>query len=294
MVQLSVNVPNFGSTLAGGDWSALLDACVAAEDAGFDRVLVTDHVVMGSDTDDYTWSAFPSVPDDEWLEPLSVLAAVAARTSRIRLATGIVIAALRGGALLAKTAATVDRLSGGRLELGVGTGWQKREYEAVGLDFGERGRLLDDTLDTCRALWSSAPATIRTSAGEVGDVYCSPRRPIPVWVSGSASKAVIARTVRYGDGWIPIMGIDDDTLAEQVRVFRKAFADAGRDPESLQVRGRLSVVRGGDGEIDLDATVEHSRTLVAAGATDLVVPFAALGGNPDERRATMQALRARA
>ena len=144
-----------------------MQVCQNAEAAGFDRVLVTDHVVMGSDNSAYTWSAFPTEPDANWLEPLTVLAFVAGQTKTIRLGTGIVIAALRGGAVLAKTAATLDLLSGGRLDLGVGTGWQEREYEAAGMDFGKRGPLLDDALAVCRALWSSAPASIDTPRSEV-------------------------------------------------------------------------------------------------------------------------------
>src|SRR4051812_14877861 len=99
-----------------------------ADKAGIDRIVVVDHVVMGPHTEAYSWGKFPTPPDSPWLEPLTCLAVIAGATSRVRLGTGILIAPLRSGAVLAKTAATLDVLSGGRLDLGVGTGWQKEEY----------------------------------------------------------------------------------------------------------------------------------------------------------------------
>ncbi|NKX09152.1 TIGR03619 family F420-dependent LLM class oxidoreductase [Rhodococcus hoagii] len=235
---LSINVPNFGPLLAQDDYGRFVQFCVAADRAGIDRVMVTDHVVMGSDTSGYTWSAFPTEPDAVWLEPLTMLALLAGRTERVRLGTGIVIAALRGGAVLAKTAATLDLVSGGRFDLGVGTGWQEKEYEVAGLDFAKRGPLLDDALATCRALWSGAPAAVSTPSLSFDDAYCSPRPPagrsIPIWVSGSLSKPVVRRVTTWGDGWIPIM-------APQTRISRRAqrcSAAASRTPDATRGRSR--------------------------------------------------------
>ncbi|NMD61457.1 UNVERIFIED_ORG: putative F420-dependent oxidoreductase [Nocardia globerula] len=284
MTTLSLNVPNFGTTLAADSYGKLVQVCQSAESAGFDRVLVTDHVVMGSDNSAYTWSAFPTEPDANWLEPLSVLAFVAGQTTTIRLGTGIVIAALRGGAVLAKTAATIDLLSRGRLDLGVGTGWQEREYDAAGIDFGKRGPLLDDALAICRALWTSAPASIDTPRLKFDDVYCAPRPAtgIPIWVSGSLSKAVVRRVATWGDGWIPIMGATNDDLREGGALIRKAMADLGRDASTLDIRGRLTIARASDGSIDLRATMLGAEELVEAGATDVLVALGALDPNPDE------------
>src|SRR3954465_6429260 len=157
-VALSLGVPNFGAW--ADDWPDALDLPRAADDAGVDRLVVTDHVVMGPNTDKYVWGRFPTPPEAPWLEPLTVLAYLAAITSRTRLATGILIAPMRGAAVLAKTAATLDVLSGGRLDLGVGTGWQREEYDAVGLDWSQRGQLLSDTLAACIALWRDLPAAL--------------------------------------------------------------------------------------------------------------------------------------
>ncbi|WP_420880958.1 TIGR03619 family F420-dependent LLM class oxidoreductase [Rhodococcus sp. (in: high G+C Gram-positive bacteria)] len=291
---LSINVPNFGPLLAQDDYDRFVRFCVAADRAGIDRVMVTDHVVMGSDTSGYTWSAFPTEPDAVWLEPLTMLALLAGRTERVRLGTGIVIAALRGGAVLAKTAATLDLVSGGRFDLGVGTGWQAREYEAAGLDFAKRGPLLDDALATCRALWSGAPAAVSTPRLSFEDAYCSPRpaagRSIPIWVSGSLSKPVVRRVTTWGDGWIPIMGATDEDLAAGTALLRRSFEEAGRDPQSLQVRGRLVVERRANGSIDLDRTMDGAEALVASGATDLMTAVAGIDPDPDAAEAALPGL----
>jgi probable F420-dependent oxidoreductase len=154
-----------------------------------DRITVVDHVVMGPNTDAYSWK-FPTPPDAPWLEPLTVLAAMAAVTTRIRLATGILIAPLRPAVLLAKQAATLDVLSQGRLDLGVGTGWQREEYDAEALDFARRGQLLTDTIAACKALWRDSPAALDTPTLSFRDVYCDPKpvQPggVPLWIGGAA------------------------------------------------------------------------------------------------------------
>lgn len=282
---LSLNVPNFGNLLARDNFSHLLDIAVRAESAGVDRVHVTDHVVMGEDTTAYSWGPFATEPDAMWLEPLTVLAVLAGRTSTIRLGTGIVIAALRGAAVLAKTAATLDLLSGGRLDLGVGTGWQAKEYEAAGLNFAQRGQLLDDTLAGCHALWEQAPAAVDLPTLSFSGAYCMPRptapHTIPIWVSGSLSKPVVNRVATWGDGWIPIMGATAEDVARGRHVLREAFADHGRDPETLQVRSRLTVVRDTSGAVNLAATVDDAAELISIGVTDVNVALQALDADPD-------------
>jgi len=281
---LSLQLGNFGAT----EVETVIANAEAADRAGVDRVLVVDHVVMGSDTDVYRWGRFPTGPDEPWLEPLTLLALLAGRTERVRLGTGVLVAALRGGAVLAKTAATLDLVSGGRLDLGVGTGWQAREYEAAGLDHARRGPLLDETLETVRRLWAQAPATIDRPGGAVPDVWCVPRSPhVPIWVSGTLSRPVLRRLVRWGDAWIPIMGISTERLAADVVRLREAFTDAGRDPETLRVQGALTVVRG-----DLDATLDGAAELLAAGATDLAFPSTALSRDAEEARALLAPLAA--
>ena len=139
---LSIALPTYSAEDPHG-WGQVVDRARAAEAAGFDRILVSDHVVFGEDLEAYArpetggieGGRQPTGPDGHWLEPLTVLTYVAALTSRVRLGTNILLAALRRPVVLAKTLATLDVLSGGRVDLGVGIGWQREEYEAAGLDF---------------------------------------------------------------------------------------------------------------------------------------------------------------
>jgi probable F420-dependent oxidoreductase len=278
--QLSVGIPNFGSALAGDRWQQLFDVVRAADDAGVDRIVVVDHVVMGPNTDSYVWGRFPTPPEAPWLEPLTVLSYLAAITTRTRLATGILIAPMRGAAVLAKTAATLDVLSGGRLDLGVGTGWQKEEYAAAGLEWSQRGQLLSDTLAACTALWRDTPAAVDLPTVRFTETYCEPKPlqagGVPLWVSGTLIPAVADRVVRWGSGWIPIMTATVDDVRDGTVALRKAFADAGRDPATLQVRGALTVVRDDNKAADLAASLNGVPELIAAGATDIHVPFQAI------------------
>jgi probable F420-dependent oxidoreductase len=286
---LSLGLPNFGSFVEGEGWRNLITVTQAAEAAGFGRVIVVDHVVMGPHTDAYQWGRFPTPPDAPWFEPLTVLTMLAGATTTIRLGTGIIIAPLRSGAVLAKTAATLDVLSGGRLDLGVGTGWQSEEYDAVGLDFAQRGQLLDDTLAVCTALWNEWPAAVDLPTISFDQTWCVPKpaQPggVPLWVSGTLLRPVFDRVVNWGSGWIPIMGATVDDIRAGVDRLRAAFSEAGRDPATLQVRGPLDVVRDGDKRVDIAATMAGVRPLLEAGVTDVHIPLAALSRNAAEATA---------
>ena len=167
-----------------GNWQYLLDRARAADAVGIDRVVVSDHVVYGENLEAYARPELggseggrqPTGPDGCWLEPMTTLAVVAGVTTRLRLGTNILLAALRRPVVLAKTAATLDVLSSGRLDLGIGVGWQKEEYDAAGLDFGDRGRLLDHTLSVCRTLWREhAPRSTTTSCTSRRSTRCPSR-----------------------------------------------------------------------------------------------------------------------
>jgi probable F420-dependent oxidoreductase len=265
--------------MAGGDPAVVVDTARRAEEAGFAGVVISDHVVMGARTDRYPWGSFKQAPDCPWPEPLTVLTAVAAVTTRLRLCTGILIAPLRPATLLAKTAATLDVLSHGRLELGVGTGWQQEEFDAQGLDAAARGQLLTDTIGACRALWGPSPASFASASVSFADIWCHPR-PVspggpPVLFSGTLTPRNVRRIVDLGDGWIPIMGERAPGVADGAALLTKALADAGRDPAGLRVRAHLPVVRDDSGVPDLAASLAGVPELVAAGATDVVAPLGA-------------------
>src|SRR3954471_13667820 len=139
--RLTVFLPTFATEDPGG-WDRVFELARAADDAGVDRVVVSDHVVFGENLDAYArpesggveGGRQPTGPDGHWLEPLTVLTAVAAPTTRVRLGTYVLLAALRRPVVLAKQLATLDVISGGRVDVGVGIGWQREEYEAAGLD----------------------------------------------------------------------------------------------------------------------------------------------------------------
>jgi probable F420-dependent oxidoreductase len=265
--------------MAGGGPTVVVDTARRAEEAGFAGVVISDHVVMGARTDRYPWGSFKQAPECPWPEPLTVLTAVAAVTTTLRLCTGILIAPLRPAPLLAKTAATLDVLSHGRLELGVGTGWQQEEFDAQGLDAAARGQLLTDTIGACRALWGASPASFSSASVSFADIWCHPRPVspggLPVLFSGTLTPRNVRRIVELGDGWIPIMGERPPGVADGVAVLTKALADAGRDPAALRVRAHLPVIRADSGDPDLAASLAGVPELVAAGATDVVTPLGA-------------------
>ena len=277
---LTVGLPNFGTYLPPGEWHRFVDVARAAGDAGVDRIVLVDHVVMGEHTDAYSWGNFPTPPEAPWLEPLTMLAAIASATERVRLATGILIAPLRPAAFLAKQAATLDVLSRGRVDLGVGTGWQREEYEAIGIDFDKRGQQLTDTLAAMQALWRETPTTFESPTISFRDIYCMPKpaQPggVPLWVAGTLNKRNLDRVVRFGAAWIPIMGETVEGIAAGVQKIR----DAGKDMTGFQVQGPLRYVRGDDKTVDLARSMESVPELVAAGATDIHVTLQAFSRDP--------------
>jgi probable F420-dependent oxidoreductase len=206
------------------------------------------------------------------LEPVVFLTAIAATTSRIRLGTAVLLAALRRPAVLAKQLATLDVLSGGRVDLGVGVGWQREEYDAVGLSFEDRGRLLDHTLEVCQALWTQQRVRYESPELSFDGIHQMPKplQPdgIPVWISGTVNKRVARRLNNFGTRWIP-WGPAIADLEESVPAMRQAIADVGGDPSDLQVQGAAALKKTPDGCLDIDASVAPVAKQVAAGATDI-------------------------
>src|SRR5262245_1006725 len=219
--------------LFGDRLGAVVELAAAAEAAGIDQIAVPDHLAIGPHTEKYPYGRFPLPPDEPWLEPLTLLAAMAGATRRIRLATGVLIAPLRPALLLAKTTATLDVLSGGRLDLGVGVGWQREEFEGNGTPFAARAARLDDQLRACRALWSGGPVSFRSDTVSFDELVCQPR-PLqaggpPLWFGLAASERNAARFAEHGAGWLP-MESDPGAIAQGVALLRRAYQAAGRDP----------------------------------------------------------------
>ena len=277
-IQLSIVVSGL-SRLFGDDLSKLLEMAKIADAVGIDQIALPDHIAIGRHTDRYPYGEFPLPVDEPWLEPLTTLAAIAGATSRIRLATGILIVPLRPALLLAKTAATLDALSGGRLDLGVGSGWQEEEFAGVGVPFEGRNARMEDTIRACRALWTEAPASFESNTVSFQDLWCLPRPVqrggIPIWFGVGLSARNITRIVELGAGWMPV-GARADELASGAGVLREACTAAGRDPATLGARGTIAPVRGSDKRPDLERSLEAALpSLRDAGATHASLALAA-------------------
>jgi len=237
---LAISITVSGLTrLFGDDLAAVVEFARRADDLGIDQIALPDHLGIGSRTDRYPYGRFPYPAEEPWLEPVTTLAAIAGATRRIRLSTSVLIAPLRPPLLLAKTLATLDVLSRGRLDLGVGLGWQPEEFAAAGVSFRGRGQRLDDTLRACRALWSEAPASFESATVRFQGLWCLPQpvqsRGIPVWFGGRLGERNVERIVELGVGWLPLVP-DLEALRAGVRRLQAAFAAAGRDPQGLGVR----------------------------------------------------------
>src|SRR5688572_20701958 len=164
MGKLKISLGIYGmQDFFGGNIKQLVESICIADQVGIDQVSMTDHVVMGERTDRYPYGNFPSPLTYPWYEPIATLSAIAARTDRIRLSTGVLISPLRPAVLLAKQLATLDVISEGRVEIGIGTGWQEEEYIASGIPFAGRGERMADQVRVCRKLWSEAPASVNES-----------------------------------------------------------------------------------------------------------------------------------
>ena len=278
---LSIQPWNFAASDPGpGGWKPMLDQARAADAAGVDRLVVSDHIILGENLEAYgdpkaggmQGAQQPTGVDGHWLDPLTVLSMWAAITTHTRLMTGILIAALRRPATLAKQAATLDVLSEGRLDLGVGVGWQKEEYDANGVPHAHRGARLDHTLDICQTLWREQPASYRSDEVSFDKIHCMPQplQPggVPLWISGTLNPNVLRRIVRFGSGWIP-WGPDAMSPARGLARIREALEAAGRDTEGFQVSSYIPIALDTDRRIDIDKTMAAVPAMVEAGITDL-------------------------
>jgi probable F420-dependent oxidoreductase len=292
-VSLSVHISTDLRTFApepATDWSDVADFAQRADRAGFDRLAVSDHVAFGPNLEAYGDPATggtlggtqPTGPDGAWLEPMTTIAYLAATTSRVRFTTNILLAALRRPVVLAKMAATVDVLSHGRLDLGVGIGWQRAEYEAAGLSFEDRGRLLDHTLEVCQTLWTSDAASYESPALSFEAIHQMPKplQPggVPIWVSGTVNDRSMDRLARFGSGWIP-WGEDAAELERGVGRMRSAMAERGRDPSEVGIVGSLPAQwdeAHGARRLDVGRTMAAVPRLRELGITDFRIAASAL------------------
>lgn len=221
----------------GSDPAKIRDWAQAAEDLGYAYIEVPDHVFGATARNGWTPLYNEKDPFHETFVMLGFLAAV---TKRIRLSSGVLIAPQRQTGVIAKQAAEADLLSGGRLRLGIGVGWNHVEYEALGQDWKTRGARQAEQVEVLRRLWSEDLVTFSGRFHALKDVNIVPppvQRPIPIWFGG-VSDAVVMRAARLGDGWMPI--IPPDEKAEQkLALLREEMKKQGRDPGGFGIEGWL-------------------------------------------------------
>ncbi|MDF1604659.1 LLM class F420-dependent oxidoreductase [Nocardioides sp. YIM 152315] len=289
-MKYAVIAPTAAGTTADPAWMSAWVEHVEA--CGFESVVVVEHAVVVRRYDStypYDPSGKMELADDvDVPDPLDLLAFLAARTSTLGLATGVLVLPNHHPVVLAKRAATLDALSGGRLRLCVGMGWMREEIEACGTDFDSRGRRADEQLEVLRTLWTGGPEGV-DHHGEFFDfdrAVCRPRPTqadgVPIHIGGH-SRAAARRAGRYGDGLQPL-GVAGDDLAALVRLMREEADRAGRDPDDLELSLGHLVPR-------IDAG--RAERLAAQGATRVVLaasPHADLDQAKDELSACAERL----
>ena len=231
----------FPQTEIGPDPGAVREYVQAAEELGYAHVLVYDHV-LGADPAHYPSWRGPYNNKSLFHEPFVLFGYLAAMTQRLELVTGIIILPQRQTALVAKQTAETDVLSGGRLRLGIGIGWNAVEYEALGEDFHTRGQRVEEQVALLRALWTQEVVNYEGQWHKVTGAGLNPlpvQRPIPLWMGGGA-EPVLRRIAQTADGWFPQFQPDEQAQATLERLHGYA-REAGRDPTSIGIEGRISV-----------------------------------------------------
>ena len=238
----------FPQTEIGSDPAAVKDFAQAAEDLGYEHLLVFDHV-LGADASKREQWERPYSHTDTFHEPFVLFGYLAAITEKIEMTTGILILPQRHTALVAKQAAAVDVLTGGRLRLGIGIGWNDVEYEALGENFGNRGRRSAEQIELLKLLWTQDVVNYEGRYHKVTHAGINPlpvQRPIPIWFGGGAPQ-VVRRLARLGDGWFPQFQPDSEGQ-EKIGEMRELTRAAGRDPADIGIEGRVSLTQGGPDE----------------------------------------------
>jgi probable F420-dependent oxidoreductase len=259
--------------------AGIATVAAAAEAAGFDGFGFTDH----------------PAPTQRWLEsgghdaldPFVAMGFVAAHTTTLRLIPNIVVLPYRNPFVVAKSGATLDLISGGRFTLGVGVGYLKREFAALGVDFDERGQLFDEALDVIRGIWTTDDFSYEGRHFTAGGITAHPRpvsRPHPpIWIGGNTA-AARRRVTTHGDGWCPFPApamlaqtartaeMNSETLGDGIDDLRRRLETAGRDPSGIDISfTNAEAGSPGDGNFNADAYLSGVEKLAALGVTWLQV-----------------------
>ena len=277
----------FGAVLPtseiGDDPAGIRDYAQAVEAMGCKHLLIYDHV-LGADTSVHRDLTGPYTKDDPFHEVFVTLGYIAAVTERLELATAVLVLPQRQTALVAKQAAQLAVLSGNRFRLGVGSGWNPVEYEALGENFRNRGRRQEEQIELMRRLWAEEVVDFEGEFHKVTAAGISPRpsRPIPVWFGGAAEPQ-LRRTARIGDGWFPISPPSSEAAAMTERL-KGYLREAGRDAEGFPIEPQAQF-RGGDP----DRWRSHLERWAEIGAT--AVSIATMNAGLDSPDAHIDAVR---
>jgi probable F420-dependent oxidoreductase len=276
----------FPQTEIGTSAPAIRDYAQAVEAMGYTHILAYDHVLGASTATRPNWDG-PYTSETPFHEVFVLFGYLAAVTERVELVPGVLIVPQRQTVLVAKQAAEVDVLAGGRFRLGVGIGWNEVEYQGLGEDFHNRGVRSEEQIEVLRALWSEPVVTFEGRWHRIEAAGINPlpvRRSIPIWIGGGRD-ATLRRVARLGDGWMPQLPPDDRTR-EMVERLRTYAQEAGRDPAAIGIEARLDLDRVHGDEAGWVRFAEGWRAL---GATHLTVETMGLGlPSPDAHVATLR------
>ena len=231
---IGIAMQNFTAAPEMPDAAALIDYSVRVEQLGYESIWVWDHILLGVD---------PYFPI---LDSLSILTAVAARTERIRLGTGVLVLPARNPVLLAKQLSSIDQISNGRLTLGLASGWYKREFDAIGVPFNKRGNIMDQNLDILTRLWQEDSVTGSYPPYELAEAVMSPKpvqKPRPPILIGGYVDRVLKRAGVVGDGWLTYY-YTVEGFAKSWDKVRQFAEEAGKDPDTLRSINQLPIYIG--------------------------------------------------
>ena len=277
----------FPQTEIGQDPAVIRDYAQAVESMGYTHILAFDSVVGANPNRPGGWDSQYTY-QHAFHEPFVLFGFCAGVTRRIELVTGIVILPQRQTALVAKQAAAVDVLSGGRLRLGIGVGWNTVEFEALGENFKNRGKRVEEQLEVMRLLWTKELVTYEGQWHRVPDAGIRPlpvQQPIPVWMGGD-SEVVIRRAARLADGWITLPSFRPGPAGQQtVDRIHGLVREAGRDPAAFGIEARMALAKVPAEE----RTKEIAAWRAMRGITHLCVNTMGLGlASPEEHVRTLE------
>ena len=256
----------------GADPTVIRDYAQAAEGMGYRHLVAFDHVLGADSTHRPGWRGYTH--RQMFHEPFVLFGYLAALT-HLEFVPAVIILPQRQTALVAKQAAEVDVLTGGKLRLGVGVGWNPVEYEALGMNFQARGHVVEEQIEVMRLLWSQEVVSYKGQYHTITEAGLNPlpiRRSIPIWLGGSAN-VLLRRVARIGDGWFP-QGQPDDHMRRLLERLISYIREAGRDPSTVGIEARVNASEG-----NLDEWVRQTEGWRALGATHISLNTMGAGFN---------------